>query len=192
MSPGKASGKSWPVGLRACPRPSTTTLVVGVAALVLLFALKIYAPKVPCALMALVLGIGASAIFDLSAQGVAVVGKVPRGLPTPALPDISLITKNFGLILSGAIGVLLVGFSESLAAARQYAAKYHYDIDINQEMLAQGMANFTSGLFQGINVCRQPIQEFCQRWFWRQIGDGLAGPGGFCHPDSANPGPALC
>jgi high affinity sulfate transporter 1 len=140
---------SWTTSL---PQTSTTTLVVGVAALVILFALKIYAPKVPCALVTLVLGIGASAIFDLSAQGVAVVGTVPRGLPTPDLPDISLITQHFGLILSGAIGVLLVGFSESLAAARQYAAKYHYDIDINQEMLAQGMANITSGLFQGINV----------------------------------------
>ena len=131
---------------------STTTLVVGVAALVILIMLKIYTPKVPGALVTLVLGIGASAIFHLSAQGVAVVGTVPRGLPIPALPEISLITKNFGLILSGAIGVLLVGFSESLAAARQYASKYHYDIDINQEMLAQGMANVTSGLFQGINV----------------------------------------
>jgi len=140
---------SW---ITSLPQTSTTTLVVGVAALVILFALKIYAPKVPCALVTLVLGIGASAIFDLSAQGVAVVGTVPRGLPTPDLPDISLITQHFGLILSGAIGVLLVGFSESLAAARQYAAKYHYDIDINQEMLAQGMANITSGLFQGINV----------------------------------------
>jgi high affinity sulfate transporter 1 len=140
---------SW---IASLPQTSTTTLVVGVAALVILFALKIYAPKVPCALVTLVLGIGASAIFDLSAQGVAVVGTVPRGLPTPDLPDISLITQHFGLILSGAIGVLLVGFSESLAAARQYAAKYHYDIDINQEMLAQGMANITSGLFQGINV----------------------------------------
>ena len=141
---------SWVASL---PHTHTTTLVVGVIALVLLFALKIYAPKVPCALVALVLGIGASTIFDLSAQGVAVVGKVPRGLPIPALPDISLITENFGLILSGAIGVLLVGFSESLAAARQYASKHHYDIDINQEMLAQGMANVTSGLFQSINVC---------------------------------------
>ena len=47
---------------------------------------------------------------------------------------------------------MLVGFSESLAAARQYASKYHYDIDINQEMLAQGMANLGSGFFQGINV----------------------------------------
>jgi anti-anti-sigma factor len=103
-------------------------------------------------LVTLVLGIGASAIFNLPDQGVAVVGTVPGGLPTPALPVISLITKNLGLILTGAIGVLLVGFSESLAAARQYASKYHYDIDINQEMLAQGMANVTSGLFQGINV----------------------------------------
>jgi high affinity sulfate transporter 1 len=140
---------SW---ISTLPQTSTTTLIVGVAALVILFVLKIYAPKVPCALVTLVLGIGASALFDLSAQDVAVVGKVPRGLPTPALPDISLITQNFGLILSGAIGVVLVGFSESLAAARQYASKYHYDIDINQEMLAQGMANLGSGLFQGINV----------------------------------------
>jgi high affinity sulfate transporter 1 len=140
---------SW---IASLPHTSENTLVVGVAALVILFALKIYAPKVPGALVALVLGIGASAIFALSAQGVAVVGPVPRGLPIPALPHISLIKQNFGLILSAAIGVLLIGFSESLAAARQYAAKYHYDIDINQEMLAQGMANFTSGLFQGINV----------------------------------------
>jgi high affinity sulfate transporter 1 len=140
---------SW---IGSLPDTSATTLVVGVAALVILFALKIYAPKVPGALMALVLGIGGSAIFDLSAQGVTVVGPVPRGLPTPALPEITLIKENFGLIFSAAIGVLLIGFSESLASARQYAAKYHYDIDINQEMLAQGMANFTSGLFQGINV----------------------------------------
>ena len=138
--------------IESLPHTSMTTLAVGAVALVILFALKIYAPKVPGALVVLVLGIGASAALDLSAHGVAVVGKVPRGLPIPALPDISLITQNFGLILSGAIGVLLVGFSESLASARQYAAKYHYDVDINQEMLAQGMANLTSGFFQGINV----------------------------------------
>ncbi|MGD9050597.1 MAG: sulfate permease [Desulfobacterales bacterium] len=140
---------SW---IGSLPQISTTTLVVGVVALVILFALKICAPRVPGALVTLVLGIAASAIFNLADQGVTVVGKVPRGLPIPVLPDIGLITKNFDLILTGAIGVLMVGFSESLAAARQYASKYHYDIDINQEMLAQGMANVSSGIFQGINV----------------------------------------
>jgi high affinity sulfate transporter 1 len=140
---------SW---IGSLPQISTTTLVVGVVALVILFALKICAPRVPGALVTLVLGIAASAIFNLADQGVTVVGKVPRGLPIPGLPDIGPITKNFDLILTGAIGVLMVGFSESLAAARQYASKYHYDVNINQEMLAQGMANVSSGIFQGINV----------------------------------------
>jgi len=182
------------IWITSLPQIHTTTLVVGVAALVLLFVLKIYAPKVPCALVALVLGIGASATFDLSAQGVAVVGKVPRGLPIPVLPDISLITQNFGLILSGAIGVLLVGFSESLAAARQYASKHHYDIDINQEMLAQGLANgqLHLGPLSVHQRLRQSVQEFCQRWIWGQIRDGLPGAGSFCHPDSANSGTVVC
>jgi MFS superfamily sulfate permease-like transporter len=139
----------WVAGL---PQVHTTTLIVGIIALVFLFALKIYAPKVPGALVALVLGIGVSTALDLPAMGVAVVGDVPKGLPTPALPVFSLISQHSSLVISAAICVVLVGFSESLAAARQYAAKYHYDIDINQEMLAQGMANFTSGIFQGVNV----------------------------------------
>jgi SulP family sulfate permease len=73
---------SW---ITSLPQTSMITLIVGVAALVILIVLKIYAPRVPGALVTLVLGIGASAIFDLSTQGVAVVGKVPRGLPIPAL-----------------------------------------------------------------------------------------------------------
>ena len=134
------------------PQAHATTLLVGIIALAILFTLKIFAPKVPSALVALVLGIGASTILDLQGMGVAVVGKVPQGFPTPATPVIGLITENSSLVVTTAICVVLVGFSESLAAARQYATKYHYDIDVNQEMLAQGMANVTAGIFQSINV----------------------------------------
>ncbi len=69
---------SW---IASLPQTSTTTLIVGVVALAILVVLKIYAPRVPGALVILVLGIGASAISNLSVQGVAVVGAVPRGLP---------------------------------------------------------------------------------------------------------------
>ena len=134
------------------PQAHTVTLIVGILALVVLFALKIFAPRVPSALVALVLGIGVSTILDLQGMGVAVVGNVPQGFPIPALPVIGLVTKNLNLVVSAAICVVLVGFSESLAAARQYASKYHYDIDVNQELLAQGMANVTAGIFQSINV----------------------------------------
>ncbi len=140
---------SWIKGL---PVANVPTLIVGVSLLILLILLKLVAPKVPGALVAAVLGIGAATILPLASLGVVLTGDVPRGLPSFVLPSLSLLTQNLGVILPAAVGVLLVGFSESLAAARQYSAKYHYDIDIDQEMLAQGMANTASGLFQGINV----------------------------------------
>ena len=140
---------TWIQGL---PETNIPTLILGLGLILLLVLLHFYAPRVPGALMAVVIGIGAAMIFPLAEMGVALTGPVPRGLPSFALPSLSLIGQNLGVVIPAAIGVMLVGFSESLAGARQYASKYHYDIDVDQEMLAQGMANTASGFFQGINV----------------------------------------
>jgi sulfate permease, SulP family len=140
---------SWVQGL---PETNIPTLILGVSLLVMLVLLHIYVPRVPGALIAVVIGIGAATIFPLEDMGVKLTGPVPSGLPSFELPSLSFILENLSVILPAAIGVMLVGFSESLAAARQYASKYHYDIDVDHEMLAQGMANTSSGLFQGINV----------------------------------------
>ena len=140
---------SWVQGL---PQANIPTVILGVSLLILLVLLHRYAPKVPGALVAVVIGIGAAMILPLADMGVALTGSVPSGLPSFALPSLDLILQNLGVVIPAAIGVMLVGFSESLAAARQYAVKYHYDIDVDQEMLAQGMANTASGLFQGVNV----------------------------------------
>ena len=51
-----------------------------------------------------------------------------------------------------AVGLLLIGFSQSAGDARTFATKHKYRIDINQESVAQGMANVGSGLVQGIPV----------------------------------------
>jgi MFS superfamily sulfate permease-like transporter len=90
--------------------------------------------------------------LGLSGYGVELVGQVSRGLPSPALPDVSLVMDNLQVVIPAAVGVFLVSLSVSLAAARQYAAQFHYDVDVNQEMLAQGMANSASGLFQGLGL----------------------------------------
>jgi SulP family sulfate permease len=140
---------SW---IQSLPDTNIPTLILGVSLLVMLFLLHRYAPRVPGALVAVAVGIGAAMVLPLAEMGVKLTGPVPSGLPSFTLPSLSVIGENLGVIIPAAIGVMLVGFSESLAAARQYAGKYHYDIDINQEMLAQGMANAGSGLFQGINV----------------------------------------
>ena len=140
---------SWLQGL---PELNAPTAVLGVSLLALLIVLKLFAPKVPGALVAVVLGIGGALVLPLAEMGVVLTGDVPSGLPSFALPSFSLLAENAVVLVPAAVGVLLIGFAESLAAARQYAAKYHYDIDVDQEMLAQGMANTVSGLFQGINV----------------------------------------
>ena len=68
-----------------------TTLLVGGVALGVILALRFTAPAVPGALVLVVGGLLASAVFDLGAHGVALVGHVPRGLPAPALPDWDLV-----------------------------------------------------------------------------------------------------
>ena len=51
-----------------------------------------------------------------------------------------------------AVALVLIGFSQTAGDARAFAAKHRYRIDINQESVAQGMANAGAGLFQGMPV----------------------------------------
>jgi len=129
-----------------------TTLLVGLLALALIFGLRFVAPKVPGALVLVVAGLIASVALGLGDRGLALVGDVPRGLPSVALPDLPFILDNLAVIGSAAVGLLLIGFSQSAGDARTFATKHKYRIDINQESVAQGMANVGSGLVQGIPV----------------------------------------
>jgi len=52
----------------------------------------------------------------------------------------------------GSLAVIFIGFSESLAAAKEEGSKYDYEIDASQEMVAQGMANAASGIVGGFAV----------------------------------------
>jgi SulP family sulfate permease len=129
-----------------------TTLLVGAVSLLTLFGLKAFAPRVPGALVVVVGGLLVSAVFDLGAHGVALIGEVPRGLPSPVIPDLSLVRDHLANICIAAVGIVLIGFSQSAGDARYFAAKNGYRIDVDQESLAQGAANAGAGLFQGIPV----------------------------------------
>ena len=131
---------------------SVTTLVVGVISLAVIFGLRAIAPQIPGALVLVVGGLLASRIFELGVHGVALVGEVPRGLPTPALPKWSLVTNHASTIALAAVALVLIGFSQTAGDSRAFAAKHHYRIDINQESVAQGMSNAGAGLFQGMPV----------------------------------------
>jgi SulP family sulfate permease len=128
------------------------TVAVGIAALVVVFGLRVIAPRVPGALVLVVGGLVASWLFDLGAHGVALVGEVPRGLPSLQVPPVALLRDHASTIALAAVALVLIGFSQTAGDARTFAAKHHYRIDINQESAAQGMANAAAGLFQGMPV----------------------------------------
>ena len=131
---------------------SWTTLLVGLVALGLILALRFYAPRVPGALVLVVAGLLATWLLDLGAHGVALVGPVPRGLPAPTLPGVDIFQQHYAIILVAAAGLLLIGFSQTAGDARAFAVRHRYRIDVNQESVAQGMANAASGVFQGMPV----------------------------------------
>ena len=128
------------------------TLVVGLISLTVVFGLRRVAPKVPGALVLVVGGLLASYLLDLGERGVALVGTVPRGLPDVEVPDVQLLWDNRGTVGLAAVALLLIGFSQTAGDARAFAAKHQYQIDINQESVAQAMANSAAGLLQGMPV----------------------------------------
>jgi sulfate permease, SulP family len=128
------------------------TLAVGLVSLGVILSLRFTAPAIPGALVLVVGGLVASGLFDLGAHGVALVGHVPRGLPSPELPGWQLVRTHLSTIGLASFALLLIGFSQTAGDARAFATRHRYRIDVNQESVAQGMANVTAGVFQGMPV----------------------------------------
>jgi len=131
-------------------RTNAAALAIGLACLVLLFAFKWLAPKVPAVLIAFVGATLVVAAFGLVAHGVAVVGPVPKGFPAPALPAFSM--GDLGRLTMAAFGMAFVTLADTSALSRTFALKYNRDVDPDQEIVALGAANLAAGFFQGFPV----------------------------------------
>ncbi len=140
---------SWLQGLAAIHWP---TVAVAVASLAVILGLRFAKPAIPGALVLVVGGLIASSVFDLGARGVDLVGDVPRGLPAPDLPAWQVFSDHAAAIGIAAGALLLIGFSQTAGDARAFATRHRYRIDVNQESVAQGVANVGAGVFQGMPV----------------------------------------
>lgn len=126
------------------------TLTIGAGSLMLIFILKRYARRIPAGLVALFIGILVTTIFKLDQRGVSVVGSIPVSLPAPTIPLVNV--SDLALLIAAAGGIVFLAVGESVGTARAFAAKHHYEIDPNQELIALGAANLSAGLFQGFTV----------------------------------------
>lgn len=125
------------------------TVAIGLGSLAIILFCKYRHPAIPGSLIAVGLGIGSVMAFDLGAHGVDIVGPISSDLPTVALPDIDL--AEAGALVAGATGLLLVGFSESLAAAKAFPSREE-DLDPNRELIGTGAANVGAGMVGGFVV----------------------------------------
>ncbi len=125
-------------------------LAIGVCCLALLFAFRHWLPKFPGVLVAFVGATLVVAVLGLAADGVPVVGPVPGGFPTPALPSIPL--DDIWQLALAAFGMAFITLADTSALSRTFALKYDRDVDPNQEIVALGTANMAAGFFQGFPV----------------------------------------
>ena len=129
------------------PDTQGTTLAVGAGSLGLLLVMRRLRPRWPRMLIVVTLAIAVSSALDLRSHGVAVTGEVPTGLFSVGVPDVD-VSELFTLFV-GALAVVFVGYSETLAAARSVARKHGDEVDADQELIAQGAACGAAGLVGG-------------------------------------------
>lgn len=135
--------------VRELPEANWVTFAIGASALALLFLLPRINRKLPTGLLVLFGYIILSTTLALNANyGVEVVGELPQGLPSISLPIVPL--EALLAMVTPALGVLLLAFSEALGVSREFAEKHGYEIDPNQELNAHAVANILSGLFGGM------------------------------------------
>src|SRR5262249_30203840 len=98
------------------PQTSRITLAISVGTIVLMILLHRFIPRAPAPLLAVALGIAVSGLLGLTHYGVSMVGNIPRGLPHLTFPNLGLIAQMW----PGAVGIALMSFTESIAAARAF------------------------------------------------------------------------
>ena len=126
--------------------------LVGAVALVAILGLRFVAPKVPGALVLVVGGLSRRGCSTwLPRRGTrrrraARPAGAGRSRPATSSAD------HVAAIVIAAVALLLIGFSQTAGDARAFATRHRYRIDVNQESVAQGMANLGAGVFQGMPV----------------------------------------
>ncbi len=148
--------------IHSIPHANVYSVAVGVSAFLIVRLMKRYAPRIPGALVALVLLTTLVALLDLPSRGVGVLGNtIPSGLPALTFPSIPL--ADYLRLLPGALAIVAILLCEGLLVVRSYSNKYGYKADGDQMLFAYGAANlaaaFTGSLLTGNSPSRSAAMD---------------------------------
>lgn len=125
-------------------------LAIGAVALLLLLFGERLLPGKPVGITIVALAIVTATLLGFPALGVPVTGKIPEGLPTLGMPTFGLL--EFDDLFPLAAGCVLLAYIEGVSAARSFAAKHGYPLDVRQEFLGLGAANLAAAFGHGYPV----------------------------------------
>lgn len=129
-----------------------TIMIMAAIAVVTLFLLNRFAPRLPGILLTVVLTTVLAWFFGYEDRGGSVVGAIPQGLPSLSFPMIEMDFSVISELLVSAVIIGLMGLVEAISISKTIAAKTRQPWSVNQELVGQGMANIFSGLSQGYVV----------------------------------------
>ena len=141
---------------------NTAALLISTTSMAVILGCKYLAPAIPGVLIALIgATLAATALSHLELAPLSVVGTLPQGLPAFRLPIVSL--NDCREMLGGSIAIALVAFADTSVLSRVYSQRIGHTVDANKELVSLGIANLTTGLFQGFSVSasasRTPVAE---------------------------------
>jgi len=127
--------------------PDASVLTIGFAlgTLVISLGFKRFSPRIPGAIVAVVLSIIVSAATDAKAHGVAVVGSVEPGLPPIGLPP-GISWDDVPRVLGIAFACFVLIIAQSAATSRSFAMRHGDRVDVNRDIVGLAGANVAAGL----------------------------------------------
>lgn len=141
---------------RSLPKVHLPTLAVTLAVLAFVFVLRWIAPKAPGPMLAVILAIAASALWNFAGHGIAIIGPVVGGLPHFAMPDVRWSDIPPLISVAGSCAVMIL--TQSAATSRVYAARHHERLDENQDLIGLSAANAAAAFSGTFVVNGSPTQ----------------------------------
>ena len=125
------------------------TLVTGLGVIAGILLLRRISRHIPSALVAVIVTTALAALFNFSEHGIAVVGEIPAGLPSPEIPHISV--ADIVHLAPAAMGIALLSFADTVLTGRTFAER-NQTPKANRELIAAGAGDVAVGFFRGFPI----------------------------------------
>jgi sulfate permease, SulP family len=130
------------------------SLIIGGGVIAAMLIGRRLVPRVPVALLSMIVALIASAVLDLQSRGVQVLGPVPAGLPPLGVP--AATPSELVALLPGALGLAILSFADTTVTGRSFAARHGERTDANRELVALAASDAAGALTSGYPISSSP------------------------------------